>query len=206
MKPDSFGLDREVYVKPYADVYGISVVTVVKKIGRGKRMIRKEYLKYVTPILLFFLMLIDAHLTKSFETWTSNVYFASSHLLLLAFMFAVPNFSKRYLLITSLILGFICDSYYIGIIGIYTVALTLSVMLMYTFKEVIQTNLLTGFFGIVIFTTLYELIAVLIQVAFHLADVSPILFITRVLGPTLLLNMVWYVILSYPLKKLFSVK
>ena len=169
-------------------------------------MIRKEYLKYVTPILLFFLMLIDAHLTKSFETWTSNVYFASSHLLLLAFMFAVPNFSKRYLLITSLILGFICDSYYIGIIGIYTVALTLSVMLMYTFKEVIQTNLLTGFFGIVIFTTLYELIAVLIQVAFHLADVSPILFITRVLGPTLLLNMVWYVILSYPLKKLFSVK
>ena len=169
-------------------------------------MIRKEYLKYVTPILLFFLMLIDAHLTKSFETWTSNVYFASSHLLSLAFMFAVPNFSKRYLLITSLILGFICDSYYIGIIGIYTVALTLSVMLMYTFKEVIQTNLLTGFFGIVIFTTLYELIAVLIQVAFHLADVSPILFITRVLGPTLLLNMVWYVILSYPLKKLFSVK
>ena len=165
-------------------------------------MIRKEYLKYVTPILLFFLMLIDAHLTKSFETWTSNVYFASSHLLLLAFMFAVPNFSKRYLLITSLILGFICDSYYIGIIGIYTVALTISVMLMYTFKEVIQTNLLTGFWDRH-FTTLYELIAVLIQVAFHLADVSLILFITRVLGPTLLLNMVWYVILSYPLKNCF---
>ena len=164
-------------------------------------MIRKEYLKYVTPILLFFLMLIDAHLTKSFETWTSNVYFASSHLLLLAFMFAVPNFSKRYLLITSLILGFICDSYYIGIIGIYTVALTISVMLIYTFK-VIQTNLLTGFWDRH-FTTLYELIAVLIQVAFHLADVSPILFITRVLGPTLLLNMVWYVILSYPLKNCF---
>ncbi|WP_289508477.1 rod shape-determining protein MreD, partial [Escherichia coli] len=78
-----------------------------------------------------------------------------------------------------------------GFYGFYIVALPFSVMLMYTFKEVIQTNLLTGFFGIVIFTTLYELIAVLIQVAFHLADVSPILFITRVLGPTLLLNMVW---------------
>ncbi|MGH2214107.1 rod shape-determining protein MreD, partial [Enterococcus faecalis] len=49
------------------------------------------------------------------------------------------------------------------------------------------TNLLTGFFGIVIFTTMYELITVLIQVAFHLTHVSPILFITRVLGPTLLL-------------------
>ena len=31
VKPDSSGLDREVYVKPYADVYGISVVTVVKR-------------------------------------------------------------------------------------------------------------------------------------------------------------------------------
>ena len=141
-------------------------------------------------------MLIDAHLTKSFETWTSNVYFASSHLLLLAFMFAVPNFSKRYLLITSLILGFICDSYYIGIIGIYTVALTISVMLMYTFKEVIQTNLLTGFWDRH-FTTLYELIAVLIQVAFHLADVSPILFITCV-GPYIAIEhgVVCYFILS----------
>ena len=167
-------------------------------------MIRKEYLKYVTPILLFFLMLIDAHLTKSFETWTSNVYFASSHLLLLAFMFAVPNFSKRYLLITSLILGFICDSYYIGIIGIYTVALTISVMLMYTFKEVIQTNLLTGFWDRH-FTTLYELIAVLIQVAFHLADVSPVLFITCV-GPYIAIEhgVVCYFILST--EKLFSVK
>ncbi|MFV0559896.1 MAG: rod shape-determining protein MreC [Enterococcus sp.] len=32
IKPDSFGLDREVYVKPYAQMYDISVVTVVKRL------------------------------------------------------------------------------------------------------------------------------------------------------------------------------
>lgn len=91
MKPDSFGLDREVYVKPYADVYGISVVTVVKR-SAGKANDSERVFKIRHTYSLVFLMLIDAHLTKSFETWTSNVYFASSHLLLLAFMFAVPNF------------------------------------------------------------------------------------------------------------------
>jgi rod shape-determining protein MreC len=33
VKPDKYGLDREVYVKPYADMYGISVVTVVKRLA-----------------------------------------------------------------------------------------------------------------------------------------------------------------------------
>ncbi|MGK0552165.1 rod shape-determining protein MreC [Enterococcus faecalis] len=33
VKPDKFGLDREVYVKPYANMYGVSVVTVVKRLA-----------------------------------------------------------------------------------------------------------------------------------------------------------------------------
>ncbi|MGK0552166.1 rod shape-determining protein MreD [Enterococcus faecalis] len=169
-------------------------------------MIRKEQMRYVAPIIFFFLLLIDAHLTKAFETWTDNSYFANAHLLLLALLFAVPNFSKRYLLITSLILGLLADSYFIGIIGIYTVALTTTVILMFMFRDVVQTNLLTGFFGIVIFVSIYEFIAMILQVIFHLANVNPLLFITEVLGPTLLLNMVLFVLLAYPFKKLFTSK
>lgn len=34
---DSFGLDREVYIKPYADMYGISTVTIIKRLaGSGE--------------------------------------------------------------------------------------------------------------------------------------------------------------------------
>lgn len=35
VKPDSFGLDREVFVKPYAEMYGISYVTIVKRLAGG---------------------------------------------------------------------------------------------------------------------------------------------------------------------------
>lgn len=169
-------------------------------------MIRKENVKYYAPIVFFLLMLIDSHLTQVAERATDNVYFPGAHFMLLAFLMAVPNLSKRYLLITSIILGIICDSYYLGVIGVYTVALTATVMLMYHFKNVIHTNLLTAFFGMIIFVTTYEIIAVCIQVVFRLADIAPVVFITRVLGPTLLFNMLIFVLFSYPMKRLFAEK
>ncbi|MBO0444727.1 rod shape-determining protein MreD [Enterococcus sp. AZ170] len=167
-------------------------------------MIRKENVKYYAPVVFFLLMLVDGQMTQAAANITDNVYFANAHFMLLAFLMAVPNLSKRYLLITSVVLGLICDSYYIGIIGIYTVALTATVMMMYRFQRVVHTNLPTAFFGMIIFVTTYELIAVGLQVIFKLSNVAPLLFITKVLGPTLLFNMLIFVIFSYPLKRLFA--
>lgn len=166
-------------------------------------MLKKNRI-YFAPVLFFLLMLIDGQLTWASDAWTDGAYLASAHLVLLAFMMATQCFSKRYLLITAVIVGMICDSYYLGIIGIYTVALTGTVMLMFTFIRVIHMNLVTGFFGMIIFVTVYELIAVGLQVIFQLSNVLPTLFITKVLGPTLLFNMLIYVILAYPFKRLFS--
>lgn len=168
------------------------------------QMIRKENSRYYAPVVFFLLMLVDGQLTQAVRNLTDNVYFANAHFMLLAFLMAVPSLSKRYLLITALVLGLICDSYYIGIIGIYTVALAATVMMMYQFQQVVHTNMLTAFFGLVIFVTTYELIAVSLQIIFQLSNVAPLVFITKVLGPTLLFNMLIFVIFSYPLKRLFA--
>ena len=166
-------------------------------------MLRKNRI-YFTPVLFFLLMLIDGQLTWASEALTDGAYLASAHLMLLGFMMGTQCFSKRYLLITAIILGMIGDSYYLGIIGIYTVALTVTVMLMFTFIRVTHMNLLTGFFGMIIFVTIYELIAVGLQVVFQLSNVMPTVFITKVLGPSLLFNMLIYVVFSYPFKRLFT--
>ncbi|MGC6769833.1 rod shape-determining protein MreD [Enterococcus sp. LJL51] len=167
-------------------------------------MIPKEKIKYFAPVILFFLLLLDGQLSVGAENLLDNVYFPSTHLLLLAYLTMIPNLSKSYVIISALILGLICDSYYLGILGIYTVALVATVMLMYTFQGILETNIPTAFFGMVIFVTSYELIAVALQVIFHLSKVGPVLFITRVLGPTLLFNMLVFVLLFYPMKRLFS--
>lgn len=169
-------------------------------------MRQRKNIKYYAPILFFFLMLIDGQLTLAIETWTDNTYFASVHLMLLGFMMAVPSLSKRQLLLTALVLGWICDSYYVGILGVYTVALTGTVLLMITFQNVVEANMMTAFFGLIIFSTSYELISVILQLVFHLSEVSFLLFITRVLGPTLLFNMLIFVIFSYPFKLMFTAK
>lgn len=167
-------------------------------------MLKKEKMTIYLPILLFLLMLIDGHFTRMMFRWSSGDYMASAHLLILVLLFCSLSFSKRYLLITTLVLGIIFDSYYVGVIGIYAVALPLLVFIMYGMKSVIHVNIFTEFFSLIIFITGYELFTLIVQMVFKLASVDSTYFITKYLGPTLLLNMVLFALLVFPLKKLFK--
>ena len=150
-------------------------------------MISRTNLKYITPFLLFFLFLIDAHVTRIIAAWTDNIYVANAHLALLVLLIVSRVVNERFLLGTSLVLGTLYDLYYIGVIGIYAVIFPLLVMVFYFFKKTIQQNILTLFFTVVISVTLFELISLLLQSVFGLTGVSSDFFVPRYLGPTLLL-------------------
>ncbi|MBU5361991.1 MAG: rod shape-determining protein MreD [Enterococcus sp.] len=165
-------------------------------------MISRTTLKYITPFLLFFLFLIDAHVTRVIAAWTDNIYVANAHLALLVLLIVSRVVNERFLLGTSLVLGTLYDLYYIGVIGIYAVIFPLLVMVFYFFKKTIQQNILTLFFTVVISVTLFELISLLLQSVFGLTGVSSDFFVPRYLGPTLLFNILTFVILIFPLEKL----
>ncbi|MGM9903651.1 rod shape-determining protein MreD [Enterococcus sp. 10A9_DIV0425] len=166
-------------------------------------MLKKDTMKYYLPIVLFLLILIDGHLTRMMISWSNGNYMASSHILILVLMFCSLTFPKHYMLITTIVLGIIFDSYYIGVIGIYAVAIPLLVFVMYAMKSVIHINIFTEFFSLIIFVTGYELFTLGVQMVFKLATVNSTFFITKYLGPTLLLNMLLFALLVVPLKKLF---
>lgn len=165
-------------------------------------MISRTTLKYITPFLLFFLFLIDAHVTRIIATWTDNIYVANAHLALLVLLIVSRVVNERFLLGTSLILGILYDLYFIGVIGIYAVIFPLLVMGFYFFKKIIQQNILTLFFTVVISVTFFELISLLLQTVFGLTGVSGDFFVPRYLGPTLLFNILTFVILIFPLEKI----
>lgn len=169
-------------------------------------MLQKETIKYYAPVIFFLLLLFDGQLTGFMDIWGHNNYFAVSHLLLIVLMLSAVNLPKSYMLPASLILGFLYDTYYVGIIGIYMVTFFLLTLLIYQLNETINTNVFTMFFGMIIFVTLFEICSLFLQVVFQLTDVNVVLFISRVLGPTLLLNVVLFFILIYPLRKLFVIK
>lgn len=165
-------------------------------------MIKRKTLKYITPFLLFFLFLLDSHITRLIVSVTDNAYVANAHLALLVLLILTRVIDERFLLGTALVLGVLYDLYYIGVIGIYAVIFPLLVMLLYLFKKTIQQNILTLFFTIVISVTLFELTSLLLQTAFGLTGVSSDFFVPRYLGPTLLFNILLFVILIFPLEKI----
>ncbi|MFY1067483.1 rod shape-determining protein MreD [Enterococcus sp. AD013-P3] len=169
-------------------------------------MAEKKYLPYYAAPVLFLLMLVDTQITRLFDTATQHVYLANAHLFLIALMVGCMSLSKRYMLIAGVVLGLLFDCYYIGAIGIYTVAIPFAVWMMYLLSGVLYRNVFTMFFGTVILVTAYELLTVSIQLLFNLTTVSWNFFIARFLGPTLLLNLLLFVIFVFPFKKLFAAK
>ena len=167
---------------------------------------RQKILNYIMAPVFFLLMLVDSHMTATFNAWGHDKYIWSTHLLLIVLLFSSTVLSKRYLVITTLILGILFDVYYVGVIGIYSVALPLTVWLIFLMQEVLTQNILTYFFGTIIFMTIFDVVISLIQSIFNLASIQGILFITHFLGSTLLVNILFFFVLYYPLKKLFEIK
>lgn len=165
-------------------------------------MIRRTTLKKITPVLLFLLFLFDAHVTQLATNLMNNTYVANAHLALLVLLIVSRVVNERFLLGTALVLGFLYDLYYIGVIGIYAVIFPLLVMLFYLFRKTIQQNILTLFFTIIISVTLFESISLLLQTIFGLTGISSDFFVPRYLGPTLLFNILIFVILIFPLEKI----
>lgn len=166
----------------------------------------KDYVKYYAPGVLFFLVLLDGQLSRFFLNWTNGSYAATAHLFIIALMCCCLTVSKQVMIVATIILGIIFDIYYLGFIGVYAVAFPLLAFVMYQMTSVNNRNIFTMFFASVIFVTMYELITVSIQLVFKIITVNPTMFITRVLGPTLLLNIVIFIIFIWPFKKLFVVE
>jgi rod shape-determining protein MreD len=164
-----------------------------------------KYIKFYTPIVFFLLMLIDAQFSSVFENWTKDNYYPVAAMLIMAFMIAAVKLPRRYLVICGLIFGGLFDCYYIGIFGINLVVLPIIAYWVSTYKDVINTNLLTEFFSTIIVITVYQVFTSLIQVIFQLSQITPILFVSQLLGPTLLMNMLLFWVVIVPLRKIFLV-
>lgn len=167
-------------------------------------MRKADYIKYFAGIFFFFMFLLDGQITRFLEKWTQDVYIASAHLCLLALLCGAKYLPKGYMITTAVIIGILYDLYYIGVIGIFAVGLPLMVWLMYLLSATLYQNVFTMFFGMIILTTSLELVTLGIQLLFKLTTVNSSFFVTRFLGPTLLLNIGLFILFVYPFDKLFN--
>lgn len=165
--------------------------------------INKQFL-IGTSMLFFFLMLLDAHITSLIGSWDKNTKVWQSQLLLLVMLFAVSKLSKRFMISAAILIGILLDLYFLGIIGIYAVGLPLVVWVMYLFHSLFYQSLTNLFFSWVISLTLLQIITIGLQLGFKLAKIDGEFFVVNFFAPTLLLNIGYFLVFLWPLKKLYQ--
>ncbi|MDR1012708.1 MAG: rod shape-determining protein MreD [Lactobacillales bacterium] len=167
---------------------------------------KQVILKCYTPIILFFGMLLDGQLSTIMESITKNHYFTLSNLTLLLFLIGAKNLSKSYIIFLALIIGCFYDSYFTGIFGINMFLYPLFTYWFIRFKKTINKNILTQLASFIIAFTSYQILLMLMQIIFNLAKVNFILFIVSTLGPSILFNILLFLIFIWPFRFLFCVK
>ncbi|MEG0285865.1 MAG: rod shape-determining protein MreD [Vagococcus sp.] len=166
---------------------------------------KRKYLSYSLPFILFFMMLIDGHVSSAVLKVFSVPMDFTSNLLLLFLMFATFQMEKTYLVITSGIIGILYDSYFYNVVGINFIILPLMVLVMYALFEHVYPNTFTLILSFIVFVTAISISRVLLLTIFKLTDTTILDFFARTLAPTLVLNILLTSALVVPLKKMFNV-
>ena len=105
------------------------------------------------------------------------------------------------MIVYGIIFGFLYDSYYVGILGIYIDIFPLIIYVTTKLKQVLNPNPIT--IGMIVFINLSILETMLywIYKVLGFTEIDMNAFMAGRLGPTLLLNSVFFIIAFYPLKK-----
>jgi rod shape-determining protein MreD len=161
-------------------------------------------LKYYAPVIFFLSILLDGQLSTVMESVTKDHYFTLSNLTLLLFLVGAIKFSKNYIIFLALIIGCLYDSYFTGILGVNAFLYPFLTHWLVRFQKTINKNTWTQLASFIIALTSYQVLLLLMQIIFGLAKVNFILFIVSTLGPSILFNILLFLIFIWPLRFLFS--
>ena len=129
-----------------------------------------------------------------------------SHLLLIFMVYTVTQHRHSYVLIVGVLLGIIYDSYFLGIFGIASLILPLIALFVYQIQSVVFTNRWTRLFTVIIIVFAFQILSTLIVNLVGVVNVNFVSFIVRQLAPTLALNIVFALLLQWPLEKMYRLR
>ncbi|MCU9614011.1 rod shape-determining protein MreD [Caldibacillus lycopersici] len=124
--------------------------------------------------------------------------------LLSFFIFIAVYYDKKLALIYGLVFGLIMDIVFIDILGIYLFWYPAIIYGVSKLMKIIHTHLLILAFITLLAITVLEFGVYGFNFILQITDMPIEHFVNNRLFPTLLLNLVFYLLLAYPLKKYFT--
>lgn len=165
-------------------------------------MTKKTRINLFIPLILLVALLMDGVIAAVFS---SQLYTATtdtvSRVILVCIVFFSFYVDRNPMILFGIIFGLLYDSYYVGILGVYTSLFPIVVYLCDKMKKIFNPNILVLFLVGIIQLSLVEFLLFGFYTVLELASIDMSMFLANRLGPTLLLNGVYMLLLYYPLKK-----
>ena len=164
----------------------------------------KFFKNYVLPFLvLFVVMLIDGHLSNLLTNLFPNNIHLLSHLLLIFILYISINLSENTNFIMLLLIGLLYDVYYFHIIGISTLLLPLVGIVISKYNSVLMSNRVSRFLTVAILVFFFEVATFALANVTHLAQMSFADFVVYTIAPTMVSNLLFFLLLQPILEKIY---
>lgn len=169
-------------------------------------MLSHSPLKYILPIGIFIALFFDGSISLVFShSLFSNYYFISQLTFLWLFfaMFFIQRINIRIELWAALA-GLIFDMYYTGIIGVYLFIFPLAIYIGKKLYKLLSVDIFSAILIYFIDLSIIYLLSFFANKLQNLTSMSDSFFLVHVLGPTLIINIIFLIILYIPCQILFE--
>lgn len=164
----------------------------------------KFFKSYILPFLvLFVVMLVDGHLSNLLTNLFPNNIHLLSHLLLIFILYISINLSENTNFIMLLLIGLLYDAYYFHIIGISTLLLPLAGIVISKYNSVLMSNRVSRFLTVAILVFFFEVATFALANVIHLAQMSFADFVVYTIAPTMVSNLLFFLLLQPILEKIY---
>ena len=164
----------------------------------------KFFKSYILSFLvLFVVMLVDGHLSNLLTNLFPNNIHLLSHLLLIFILYISINLSENTNFIMLLLIGLLYDVYYFHIIGISTLLLPLVGIVISKYNSVLMSNRVSRFLTVAILVFFFEVATFALANVTHLAQMSFADFVVYTIAPTMVSNLLFFLLLQPILEKIY---
>ena len=164
----------------------------------------KFFKSYILPFLvLFVVMLVDGHLSNLLTNLFQNNIHLLSHLLLIFILYISISLSENTNFIMLLLIGLLYDAYYFHIIGISTLLLPLARIVISKYNSVLMSNRVSRFLTVAILVFFFEVATFALANVTHLAQMSFADFVVYTIAPTMVSNLLFFLLLQPILEKIY---
>ncbi|KQL53403.1 rod shape-determining protein MreD [Heyndrickxia shackletonii] len=158
--------------------------------------------RIVLPLILSICFILESLYVEFFPSgiFGINKIFVPHFLLIVLIVMGIYYVRNRTILY-AFIFGLLFDAFYTGILGVYLFVFPLIVYITSSLMKVLQANLFVAAIVMLVDVAIAEFIVYGLNILILKTTMSAIDFINVRLIPTLILNLVFYIIIFYPLRK-----